>query len=810
MVIEALKQINLVEFMSRCWQTQFRREGESYVALSPFRRETKASLYVNRMGDGHWVYFDHGGGHGGTIIDAVMAYDGHSDVGLAVRTARRMVEEAGLLPPGFPEGETNHCRPDLEGLLSKLSANDPGPARDYLLGRGIALWLVDDLIGRGVVVLNRLGESNYCCFAVRDAEGRLRGLFNRKIDGPAERERFLLGEQHPFCSDWPRLAKTLRVHVCEAIIDALSVLTLEPGACVLALPGVHYDLERLDCPPPPARLVEAFDGDEAGRGAAGRLRRRFPGHEIERFELYGAHDVNELLCRGQLNGAPQPGKLSVADRVEIALSEEPSRELAKRYGVHHSRICDIRSEAREMLARTWEERRPGRKAVPEPPVDVEKLRRDMAEQKRQFELLTMRNEWLELQVKIWEGRTVEEVRAVKESKKKRPGAAEAGEMIELIERQAVQYPRHNAGERLGQAGLTPSGYRRLREGLAEETVRESAIPEGDIQAAVEFFVAHPQVGASKAHVSLIDQEKACLSASNLNVVKRTLSEQVEETYKRRKEEEKLLEARLREELLARREKEEYQHFRAEYPNHVWSIDFSQIKFLGMTFMLCVVYDEYSQDYLAVEAGLWAGHELAAASFQKALSRSPRKPDRVRRDNGLPFLTEDFQRLLERDRDCPIPPGSPWYNGSLESCNTSLKAAIKTTGMQEMAAQADVYRDARQEPEAALAVLCELTDRVRVMLNEEISRLKHRMPPAKVFDGQGEATRERHQAFVARKRQERLERMAEARANPDGRRAPKTLFAKIETIARRIIGKMGTNVLYVLNEALHHRFRLFET
>jgi transposase InsO family protein len=383
-------------------------------------------------------------------------------------------------------------------------------------------------------------------------------------------------------------------------------------------------------------------------------------------------------------------------------------------------------------------------------------------------------------------------------------------MIELIEQQAVRYPHRGAGERLEQAGLTPSGYRRLRNGLAEETARASAIPEGDVQAAVEFFVAHPQVGASKAHVSLIDQEKACLSTGNLNVVKRILSRQAEEAYKRRKEEEKLLEARLREELLARRAKEEYQHFRAEYPNHVWSIDFSQIKFLGMTFMLCVVYDEYSQDYRTVGAGLWADHELAATSLREALRRSPEKPDRVRRDNGLPFLTEDFQRHIELGRDCPIPPGSPWYNGSLESCNTSLKDAIKTAGMQEMAAKADVYRKARQDREAALPILRELAERVRVMLNEDISRLKHRMPPAKVFDGQAEATRERHRGFVARKRQERLGRMAEIRANPDGGRAPKTLLAKIETIARAIVGKMDTGVLYVLNEALHHRFRLFET
>jgi hypothetical protein len=38
----------------------------------------------------------------------------------------------------------------------------------------------------------------------------------------------------------------------------------------------------------------------------------------------------------------------------------------------------------------------------------------------------MRKDWLELQVKIWEERTVEEVRAVKESKKKGPAPSRGG------------------------------------------------------------------------------------------------------------------------------------------------------------------------------------------------------------------------------------------------------------------------------------------------------------------------------------------------------------------------------------------------
>ncbi len=382
-------------------------------------------------------------------------------------------------------------------------------------------------------------------------------------------------------------------------------------------------------------------------------------------------------------------------------------------------------------------------------------------------------------------------------------------MIDLIRRHAAEYSKHNTIDRLDQVGLTPSSYKRLCEGLHKKIVRESAIPEGDVEAALRFFIDHPDVGAGKARVSLIDQETACLSTATLNAVKQQLSNEVAQEYKQRKEEEKLLEAQLQKDLLARQNNAGYQHLRAEFPNHIWATDFSNIKFLGMHFVLCVVYDEYSQNYVSLRAGSTADHNLAAASLREALDRTPEPPDYVRRDNGKPFLTEAFQRQLETTQDYPTPPHSPWYNGSLESCNTSLKAAIKTTGMQDMAGNPSPYREARKDTCVALSFLQDLVERVRVMLNEEISRTKHQMPPAKAFSGRQQATRDRHRAFVVRKKTERHERMANIRTNPKGRTAPRTLLDKARSIARRIIGSMKVSDLYVLNEVLHHRFRMFE-
>ena len=415
-MLNTLKEINLMEFMAKCWHTEFVREKTGYVTRAPFREEKNPSLYVNQKDDGHWVFFDHGTGKGGTIIDAVMAYDGHEDVGLGIQSAKRMAAEVGLLEQELAESPSAGPKPELETLYQKFCGNDSRPAREYLIGRGIAAKLVDDLIARRVVLLNRLRGTDYCCFALRDRTGKLCGLFNRKIEGPGSRERFLLGVQQVFCTDWDQVAKAPKITICEAVIDALSVQTLDKDACVIAVPGTSFDLAHLTMLPHTACLVNAFDADDAGKLAGKRLERYFPRCKITRYKLLGAHDVNEMLCSRRKTD--RSAKLSSQDRVEIALSDKPSRQLAKQYNVHHSRVCAIRKEASNILAETWEQRRPGRKAkqVPTPEVDVLQASRDGIE--REKDLLKMRVEWLELQVKIEHQRGVEAAHLSKLRKKK--------------------------------------------------------------------------------------------------------------------------------------------------------------------------------------------------------------------------------------------------------------------------------------------------------------------------------------------------------------------------------------------------------
>ncbi len=118
-------------------------------------------------------------------------------------------------------------------------------------------------------------------------------------------------------------------------------------------------------------------------------------------------------------GKKPSSKLSPQERVAIVLSDASSRELGEKYGVCHSRICDIRNEAIKILEQAWEQRRPGRKAKPSPNQEFEAVVQDQEKLTHENESLKMRNEWLEMMVKLEKERTREAARGGKVVKKKR-------------------------------------------------------------------------------------------------------------------------------------------------------------------------------------------------------------------------------------------------------------------------------------------------------------------------------------------------------------------------------------------------------
>ena len=383
-------------------------------------------------------------------------------------------------------------------------------------------------------------------------------------------------------------------------------------------------------------------------------------------------------------------------------------------------------------------------------------------------------------------------------------------ILQLIQAHQAQFSDYASVDRLWALELTLSDYCHLRNSVRDRKARESAIPQADVAATVAFILEHPDVGAGRAHLTLIVQQKALVSMTFINEARQEVIRLAEQEYRLRGEQEKLLEAQLHDRLQAQ---QDYQHIQAEHPHHIWATDFIVLRFLSFQLIVCVLYDIFSQAYLAIQAGTGCDQDLAQRTINAAIAAADMRPGLIlRRDNGKAFLTEHFQNTLaDHDiQDAPIPPGQPWLNGSLESNNGSLKTAIKTTVMRQQLDVPTQFQNARKDIHKAVQVLQQTCDRVRVSLNDEIARPKFAMPPGQVLAGQVDSTRERHDRFIEKKKQERTQRMEALRSNPDRADQGKTFIEKVRHVFHQLLANMTTDYLYVFNETIHNRFLAVET
>lgn len=370
-----------------------------------------------------------------------------------------------------------------------------------------------------------------------------------------------------------------------------------------------------------------------------------------------------------------------------------------------------------------------------------------------------------------------------------------------------KYPAHTQITRLQTLDLTPTRYQRMYRGATLRRDRESAIPQEDVNAVIDLIVEYPHIGSLKAHHTLVDRERGLVSSGFINQAKQEMIRLAESEYSSRKEEEKSLEKDLRD----RQQPSDYEHIQAEYKNHIWAIDFVDLRFFGFGLCLCVVYDIYTQAYHSILAGSGCDRDLAHRCITAAVKHNGGESAvLLRRDNGSAFTTDTVQNLLNYlfMQDNPIPPASPWFNGSLESNNTGLKATVKTMGMQRLADDSKFAGLARKSEDDAIKALQGLCDNAFASLNNEISRPKFGMPPQQLIDGNENQTRNRHTAFKEKRKKERKERMKEIRSSSI-KTNYKSFMSKAKSAIKRKLSDMPTDKLFAFNESIHGRFAAIE-
>jgi DNA primase len=402
--VEALKQVNLVDFLSRQYGLEFEHKGAAFAWRSPFSEDSNPSFFV-RLVKGHWLFKDFSSGAAGTIFDFVRIKEGLASFADALSFVRKLLSgglacRCGMDPPqSVPKSERQY---DVNSLYERFRQEDPEVCRRYLLGRGIASDLVDGLIRDGTVVHNRHSDRSWCTFAVRDEMGRLSCLDNHAIEGS---EKFVLGIKIPFSLEWGQVKCAKAVFLAEGIIDYLSVKTLEltppPGLALLGNQLLFEPplLESAD------RLLSTLDNDRGGRSAVLDLQAMYPDKEIELYDLEGHKDPNELLMAvrsGKRRKLSPERKLQLYREFQQA---ENKAELAQRWGIDRSYLYEIVRDLEAALVESLSERRVGRppKGMPmtlaEAHERIRELERQYEREATQREELYCRSELMAIRLK---------------------------------------------------------------------------------------------------------------------------------------------------------------------------------------------------------------------------------------------------------------------------------------------------------------------------------------------------------------------------------------------------------------------------
>jgi len=401
--IDAVKRLNLVDFLSEHYGLKFRRVGNEYVCRSPLTSEKKPSFFV-RLVDSHWLFKCFSSGQGGSIIDFVRIKENLASLQEVLEHIGRLISSPFLIDDD-PESKAvceSERAYDIFHLYERFCQADVSICREYLLGRGIAESLVNELVAEGLLVHNHHGGHSYCCFAVRSAQGALVCLDNHQIDGEG---KFVLGDKGIFSQDWKQLSQSESVFICEGIIDYLSIKSLEsrppPG---LALLGnqVNFDPALLSN----ARIIlAALDDDRGGYSAILDLQEQFCDKEMRLYDLEGHKDPNELLMAVR---SGKGRKLSAERKLELYREFQKAENragLARRWGIDRSYMYEIVRECDKILLETFSGRRAGRKPAGKPTSleeawqRIEELEAQCEHTAEERELLYCRSEFLQLRLK---------------------------------------------------------------------------------------------------------------------------------------------------------------------------------------------------------------------------------------------------------------------------------------------------------------------------------------------------------------------------------------------------------------------------
>jgi len=497
-------------------------------------------------------------------------------------------------------------------------------------------------------------------------------------------------------------------------------------------------------------------------------------------------------------------KLTTEQKLEIALSQTKSlRALADEHGVHHSTIADICKESKHVLKKYWTEKSK-RKGRPHKTADAEMIELKKSEQQKaslekELALKQMRIDFLQLQAKWAHERAQEEQRKVAKQLKKK----EKIELIELANQHDKKY-KHivNQSERLTCLDTTAASFNYLQNNMRSRLNRESCIDDEDIENTVKQITEYPFLGGKKGSLKLHHDEKAYIGSTTYQEIKSQLKMAVAKELLKRKEQSELQ----KEQYKRRRETEDpFTKIEPKNKHEIWSIDFLKIILFGIYFRICVIYEIYSQSYLAIKPCRDATSYVAEQALDEACEYVGQTPEEcLLSDNGSQFTSYTFEEAKQKLKieSQYIPAGKPWFNGALESGNRDLRKTIYTFAFYDACKDTQIAKIGA-DSDNIFNHLQNSCRKAFIAINEAIVRPKFKTTPMAVLNGEVEEKNQQRLHFIEQKKQQRKTRMQQLKNSGSSNR--KRIEDKVTAAWKKVSSKLDTEKLFAFSEMINKRY-----
>src|SRR5579872_4224362 len=289
------RQINLVEYLAQLGYYPQKIHGPDHWYLSPFRQEKSASFKVNRRLN---MWFDHGEGRGGDLIDFGTLYHHCTIPKLLERLSQyqnnpsfsfQPPSTAGSLAAGEKEG-----LPGGKIVILDARALKAAPLIDYLRSRNIPL----DIAARSCQEVD---------FLLYGKQQTAIGFANRSGGYELRSQRFKGSSSPKDITFFDN--RTAEIAVFEGFFNYLSFLTINrnkeaPLSNCLVLNSLAFLERSRSLMESYSRVHLLLDRDTAGRNVTRQALQWDPERYIDRSDYYQGHkDLNEWLIH---QPPPQP------------------------------------------------------------------------------------------------------------------------------------------------------------------------------------------------------------------------------------------------------------------------------------------------------------------------------------------------------------------------------------------------------------------------------------------------------------------------------------------------------------------------